>query len=87
MVQAIAAEGDRRKESRSVVFERIWKAAHVAAGLEVPQLQAAQTPAAAIPFLSEPWYCCAEPTREQFVSIGQVARKIEEPIPATGSYV
>ena len=86
-VQAIAAEGDRRKESRSMVFERIWKAAHAAAGLDVPILRASQEPAAAIPFLSEPWYCCAEPTREQFVSIGQVPKKIEEPMPATGSYV
>ena len=86
-VQAIAAEGDRRKESRSMVFERIWRAAHTAAGLEVPILQPSHAPAAAIPFLSEPWYCCAEPTREQFVSIGQVAKKIEEPMPATGSYV
>jgi hypothetical protein len=86
-VQAIAAEGDRRKESRSMVFERIWKAAHAAAGLDVPILQSSQEPAAAIPFLSEPWYCCAEPTREQFVSIGRVSKKMEEPIPATGSYV
>jgi radical SAM superfamily enzyme YgiQ (UPF0313 family) len=86
-VQAIAAEGDRRKESRSMVFERIWKAAHAAAGLEVPILQPSQEPALAIPFLSEPWYCCAEPTREQFVSIGQVAKKIQDPMPATGSYV
>jgi radical SAM superfamily enzyme YgiQ (UPF0313 family) len=87
MVQAIAAEGDRRKESRSVVFERIWRAAHIAAGLEAPMPEAAQAPAAEIPFLSEPWYCCAEPTREQFVSIGQAAKKIEEPSAATGSYV
>jgi hypothetical protein len=86
-VQAIAAEGDRRKESRSAVFERIWKAAHAAAGLDAPLLHLSQEPGAAIPFLSEPWYCCAEPTREQFVSIGQVSKKMEEPIPATGSYV
>jgi hypothetical protein len=86
-VQAIAAEGDRRKESRSTVFERIWKAAHAAAGLDAPVIQPPRAPAAAIPFLSEPWYCCAEPTREQFVSLGQVSKKREEPIPATGSYV
>jgi radical SAM superfamily enzyme YgiQ (UPF0313 family) len=86
-VQAIAAEGDRRKESRSMVFERIWKAAHAAAGLDAPVIQPTLAHPAAIPFLSEPWYCCAEPTREQFVSIGQVSKKIEEPIPATGSYV
>jgi radical SAM superfamily enzyme YgiQ (UPF0313 family) len=85
MVQAIAAEGDRRKESRSAVFERIWKAAHAAAGLHAPVLPLSQEPTA-IPFLSEPWYCCAEPTREQFVSIGQVSKKMEEPMPATGSY-
>lgn len=86
-VQAIAADGDRKKESRTKVFERIWKAAHAAAGLVAPIIQASRTPAAAIPFLSEPWYCCAEPTREQFVSIGQVAKKPEEPMPVTGSYV
>ena len=86
MVQAIAAEGDRRKESRTIVFERIWKAAHAAAGLSAPALHPSREPAA-IPFLSEPWYCCAEPTREQFVSIGQVSKKMEEPLPAAGSYV
>jgi len=46
-----------------------------------------RSPAAAVPFLSEPWYCCAEPTREQFISIGQVSKRPEEPMPATGSYV
>jgi radical SAM superfamily enzyme YgiQ (UPF0313 family) len=86
-VQAIAAEGERRKESRTIVFERIWKAAQTAAGLDVPILHPLREPAAAVPYLSEPWYCCAEPTREQFVSIGQVAKKIEDPMPATGSYV
>jgi radical SAM superfamily enzyme YgiQ (UPF0313 family) len=85
-VQAIAAEGDRRKESRFMVFARIWKAAHAAAGLDAPILQQSPSPAA-VPFLSEPWYCCAEPTREQFVSIGQVSKKTEEPMPVTGSYV
>jgi radical SAM superfamily enzyme YgiQ (UPF0313 family) len=86
-VQAIAAGGDRKKESRSIVFERIWNAAHTAAGLDVPILQPAHASAAAVPFLSEPWYCCAEPTREQFVSLGQISKKIEEPMPTTGSYV
>ena len=86
-VQAIAADGDRKKESRTMVFERIWKAAHAAAGLAAPSIQTSGTSPAAIPFLSEPWYCCAEPTREQFVSIGQVSKKMDEPLPATGGYV
>ncbi len=86
-VQAIAADGDRKKESRTAVFERIWNAAHAAAGLDAPVVRRSQVPAVAVPFLSEPWYCCAEPTREQFVSIGQVSKKAEEPIPVTGTYV
>jgi radical SAM superfamily enzyme YgiQ (UPF0313 family) len=86
-VQVIAAEGDRRKESRTRVFERIWTAAHAAADLEAPKIPASRATVEAIPFLSEPWYCCAEPTREQFVSIGQVSKKIEEPMPVTGTYV
>lgn len=86
-VQAIAAEGDRSKESRCTVFERIWEAAHAAAGINAPSLQGARAPTAAIPFLSEPWYCCAEPTREQFVSIGQVKNEVEEPMAATGGHV
>ena len=86
-MQAIAADGDRKKESRTRVFERIWEAAHVAAGLDPPSIQTSPTIPAAVPFLSEPWYCCAEPTREQFVSIGQVSKKKEEPVPAAGGYV
>src|SRR6267142_5745741 len=37
-VQEIAAAAERQKESRPATFERIWKAAHFAAGLPVPQI-------------------------------------------------
>src|SRR5258708_991737 len=67
-VQAIAAEGDRKKESRGVAFARIWEAAHLAAGVSVPELRLRE--GRGVPFLSEPWYCCAEPTRDQLVAIG-----------------
>jgi len=70
-VQSIAADADRKKESRAAAFGRIWEAAHAAAGLVAPDLRA--TEARAVPFLSEPWYCCAEPTRDQLVAIGRVA--------------
>jgi radical SAM superfamily enzyme YgiQ (UPF0313 family) len=69
-VQEIAAAAERQKESRSVTFERIWRAAYAAAGLPAPQINAATRSHAGVPFLSEPWYCCAEPTRDQLVSIG-----------------
>jgi radical SAM superfamily enzyme YgiQ (UPF0313 family) len=69
-VQGIAAEAEQQKESRPATFERIWKAAHAAAGQSVPRISIAARSQVAVPFLSEPWYCCAEPTREQLVSIG-----------------
>jgi uncharacterized small protein (DUF1192 family) len=74
-VQAIAAEADGKKESRSVAFARIWEAAHLASGVAAPELRLRE--GRGVPFLSEPWYCCAEPTREQLVAIGGVAVKPE----------
>jgi radical SAM superfamily enzyme YgiQ (UPF0313 family) len=70
-VQAIAADADAKKLSRGEIFARIWRAAHVSAGVDVPALKLGV--GRAVPFLSEPWYCCAEPTKEQLVSIGAVA--------------
>jgi hypothetical protein len=72
-VQEIAAAAERQKESRPATFVRIWNAAHAAAGSPATQINLSAHPQAVIPFLSEPWYCCAEPTRDQLVSIG--ARK------------
>jgi len=69
-VQEIAAAAERQKESRLATFERIWKAAHAAAELPAPQIDLSTCSQAGVPFLSEPWYCCAEPTRDQLVSIG-----------------
>jgi radical SAM superfamily enzyme YgiQ (UPF0313 family) len=84
-VQEIAAETDRKKETRSVAFDRIWRAAHSATGLDATELQLKGRRDIAVPFLSEPWYCCAEPTRDQLVSIGTVAKKVSEPVvPADG---
>jgi radical SAM superfamily enzyme YgiQ (UPF0313 family) len=75
-VQAIAADADAKKMSRPEAFARIWEAAHAAAGVMAPELKLGA--GRAVPFLSEPWYCCAEPTREQLVSIGVVASKKAE---------
>ena len=75
-VQEIAAVAERQKESRSATFERIWSAAHAAAGLSAPRLNPSLHPQFAVPFLSEPWYCCAEPTRDLLVSIG-----VQKPVP------
>jgi radical SAM superfamily enzyme YgiQ (UPF0313 family) len=69
-VQEIAAAAERQKESRPATFERIWKAAHATAGLPAPVLNLSEQSQSGVPFLSEPWYCCAEPTRDQLLSIG-----------------
>ncbi len=74
-VQSIAAEADRKKESRGAAFARIWEAAHAAAGVDAPELRVSE--GRGVPFLSEPWYCCAEPTRDQLVAIGGTAAKAQ----------
>ena len=86
-VQAIAAESHGQKETRSVAFEKIWKAAHGIAGVTAPDLHVTKTSHAAVPFLSEPWYCCAEPTHDQLVSIGSVAEKVSAPVITAGGFV
>jgi radical SAM superfamily enzyme YgiQ (UPF0313 family) len=85
-VQHIAAETDRNKETRSAAFERIWRAAYAAAALSAPDLETTGC-GAAVPFLSEPWYCCAEPTRDQLVSIGTVSKPSSMPATAADAFV
>jgi radical SAM superfamily enzyme YgiQ (UPF0313 family) len=68
-VQDIAAHADAQRLSRTVAFSLIWQAAHAAAGRIAPHLDLSRE-SKAVPFLSEPWYCCAEPTPAQFLSIG-----------------
>jgi radical SAM superfamily enzyme YgiQ (UPF0313 family) len=85
-VQEIAAAADRDKVSRAASFERIWTAAHRAAGIAPPTLSPAQ-PAQAVPFLSEPWYCCAEPTTDQLISIGRPKPVVSNPTVSADSFV
>ncbi len=85
-VQKIAAAADREKASRATAFERIWTAAHRAAGTEPPALSRTQT-AQPVPFLSEPWYCCAEPTTDQLISIGRPKPVVSSPTVSADSFV
>jgi radical SAM superfamily enzyme YgiQ (UPF0313 family) len=52
---------------RSELFERIWKVAHHAAGAAAEPLVI--RPATSVPRMSEPWYCCAEPTSRQLAGL------------------
>jgi hypothetical protein len=85
-VQEIAAAADRDKLSRAAAFERIWCAGHRAAGIETPALSSAEN-ARAVPFLSEPWYCCAEPTTDQLISIGRSKPVVTNPSVSADSFV
>ncbi|HEV7514032.1 MAG TPA: CUAEP/CCAEP-tail radical SAM protein [Candidatus Acidoferrum sp.] len=85
-VQGIAAAADRDKLSRTMAFERIWIAAHRAAGIAPPLLSRADN-AQAVPFLSEPWYCCAEPTADQLISIGRPKPVVSNPTVSADSFV
>ena len=55
---------------RREIFGSIWALAHEAAGLPAERSVDPDAPArVTIPHLSEPWYCCAEPTSEQVALI------------------
>jgi hypothetical protein len=57
-IAGIVAVSEKRKLPRPEIFERIWKAAHEAAGVDAEfAAQPVLASRAAIPYLNEPWYC------------------------------
>ena len=66
-LQALAAQGDQGGSARSEVFRQMWRLAHDALGLAPPPLKPADF-GEPVARLSEPWYCCAEPTEQQLQS-------------------
>jgi radical SAM superfamily enzyme YgiQ (UPF0313 family) len=70
-ISQLVQRGDSLKLSRTEIFSHIRRAAHAAAGNRAPNRAAhSEMQNAAVPYLDEPWYCCAEPMDVQFVSIG-----------------
>jgi radical SAM superfamily enzyme YgiQ (UPF0313 family) len=88
-VQEIAGAGDKLRQSRAEIFSIIWRAVAALAGADRADAAWKLPPiagSAPVPRLSEPWYCCAEPTEEQFISIGAPApRPSALPRTATGA--
>jgi radical SAM superfamily enzyme YgiQ (UPF0313 family) len=66
-LQALAALGEQRGLARSEIFAQMWQCAHAALGLPAPRLTSADF-GEPMAHLSEPWYCCAEPTEQQLQS-------------------
>jgi radical SAM superfamily enzyme YgiQ (UPF0313 family) len=56
--------GRQLNGARAPIFEAIRRLAYEHAGRKVPPVPAAAGPSS-VPFVSEPWYCCAEPSPEQ----------------------
>jgi len=65
-LQALVARSEVQRLPRRDVFAAVWRLAHEALQRAAPQL--AGDLGAAIARLSEPWYCCAEPTDQQLQS-------------------
>jgi radical SAM superfamily enzyme YgiQ (UPF0313 family) len=64
-IQLLIQAEERRKSSRRAIFARIWKLAHdrpLPAGFHLES-------SSAVPHMSEPWYCCAEPAPDQLAQI------------------
>jgi radical SAM superfamily enzyme YgiQ (UPF0313 family) len=83
-ISQLVQRGDSLKLSRTEIFSHIRRAANAAAGNRAPNGVAASVwKSAPVPYLDEPWYCCAEPMDDQFVSIG----KTQEPVAKADQFV
>jgi len=57
-VQSMVERGEKMSRSREKIFRQIWEAAHDAAGMQAPAPAEPMLVArAAVPYLTEPWYC------------------------------
>jgi radical SAM superfamily enzyme YgiQ (UPF0313 family) len=78
-LQDIAASNEKRMLSRSATFEQMWKAVSKAADRVLEQhKQPLAASRVAVPYLNEPWYCCAEPTRDQLLPIAKVKEAVRK---------
>ncbi|MCH8112824.1 MAG: radical SAM protein [Proteobacteria bacterium] len=62
--QAVEA-GEAVGFSRRETFAEVWLLAHEACGMNAPDHPETLDVTVHVPRLSEPWYCCAEPTENQ----------------------
>ena len=68
-VRMFAAQAEQQKLSRRETFAAIWGMVHEA-GVPVGALpQSGEYAGHPIAHLSEPWYCCAEPTDQQLATV------------------
>ena len=66
-IQNWVMEAESQGLSRQQIFAGIWEQSHTANGAPIPELHQGDQPQ--VPQMSEPWYCCAEPTALQISKI------------------
>ena len=62
-IQDWAMTVENQNLERQKAFKGIWSIAHQDVKTSMPEL--VQYPERNVPQMSEPWYCCAEPTESQ----------------------
>ena len=62
-IQSAIEKAEKEQRPRRAIFEQIWRLAHQAANQTPSPLP--QDLGKRIAAMSEPWYCCAEPTQQQ----------------------
>jgi radical SAM superfamily enzyme YgiQ (UPF0313 family) len=83
-ISQLVQRGDSLKLPRTEIFSHIRRAAYAATGNRAPNGNGSTAvKSAPVPYLDEPWYCCAEPMDVQFVSIG----KAKETVAKADQYV
>ena len=65
----VVRQGEREGVGRRAIFQRVWKLAHAACERVPSALPPACADGRPVPAMSEPWYCCAEPTEEQLLRV------------------
>jgi radical SAM superfamily enzyme YgiQ (UPF0313 family) len=76
-ISQLVQRGDSLQLSRTEIFAHIQRAACAAVGKRPSNGAAVPLPKTApVPYLDEPWYCCAEPMDTQFVAIGQTREAV-----------
>ena len=65
-IQSLVEKAESKESERRELFAHMWALAHEAPGHRIPTL--ATDFGEKIPHMSEPWYCCAEPTSQQLQS-------------------
>ena len=60
---------EREGATRRDIFEQVWILANEACKHLAPTLPPVSTDSSLVPSMSEPWYCCAEPTDAQLAGL------------------